>query len=146
MTTEASLLQHSAGGIVTAWISIAGIDHILAVFAMVAGLAEALIFALWQRQTLRLVLARLLEAGIALGQYLVAYTTATREIRRRCRQDQFILHIIRLGTARNARLHIVQLDPVREPFQRAVTVQGIAAKCAVRVGTGQATIDTRMTG
>lgn len=97
--------------------------------AMVARLAEALILALWQCQALCLVLARLLVARVALGQDLVAHSAAAREVRRGCRQDQLILHILRLGTACNARLHIVQLDPVREPFQRAVTVKWIAAKC-----------------
>lgn len=129
LAAEATLLEHGAGGIVAARIAIAGIDHVLAVLAMVAGLAEALILTLWQCQALCLVLAGLLVAGVALGQDLVAHTAAAGEVRRGSRQDQLILHILRLGTACNARLHIVQLDPVREPFQRAVTVQGIAAKC-----------------
>lgn len=129
LAAEATLLQHSAGGIVATRIAIAGIDHVLAVLAMVARLAEALILTLWQCQALCLVLARLLVAGVAFGQDLVAHTTAAAEVRRGSRQDQFVLHVLRLGTACNARLHIVQLDPVREPFQRAVAVQRIAAKC-----------------
>lgn len=129
LATEASLLEHSAGGIVATRVAIAGIDHVLAVLAMIARLAEALILALWQCQALCLVLARLLVARVALGQDLVAHPAAAREVRRGCRQDQLILHILRLGTACNARLHIVQFDPVREPFQRAVTVKWIAAKC-----------------
>lgn len=117
LAAKATLLQHRAGGIIPAGIAVAGIDHVLAMLAMVARLAEALIVTLWQGQALGLVLARLLVAGIALGQDLVAHLAAAREIRRGRRQYQLILHVLRLRAACYARLHIVQLDPVREPFQ-----------------------------
>jgi len=131
LTAESTLLQHRAGGVVAARIAVAGIDHELAVLAMIAWLAEALVLPLRKGHALGLILAGLLKACIALGQDVIAHAAATDEARRGRREDQLVLHRFRFGAASNSRLHVVQLDPVGEPLQSAVTVQRIAAQSSV---------------
>lgn len=127
LTAETTLLQHRASGIVAARISVASIDHKLTVFAMIARLAEALVLSLRKGHALRLILARLLKTGVALGQNIIAHAAAANEARRGCGQDQLILHLFRFGATCNSRFHVVQLYPIGEPLQTAIAVQGIAA-------------------
>lgn len=46
LTAKTPLFQHSAGGVVATWIAIAGVDHELTMFAVIAWLTQALVIAL----------------------------------------------------------------------------------------------------
>lgn len=66
LTTESTLFQHSASGIVTTWITVTGVNHELAAFTMITRRTETLELLLCHWHALGIVLARERIAGVAL--------------------------------------------------------------------------------
>lgn len=79
LTTESTLLEYSARGIVATWIAVASVDHELAAFSVVSGRTETLELFLGHSHALCVVLAGEGEAGVALGQDVVANWAATHK-------------------------------------------------------------------
>ena len=73
LTTEATLLQHCTGGIVAARISVAGVDHELAMLAVVTRLTDAFVLAFSAPLALRVILTGERVAGVAFRKDLVAH-------------------------------------------------------------------------
>lgn len=71
LTAETALLQHRARSVAAAWISVAGVNHVLAVLAVVAWGAATFVLSVGLHHALSVVLARERVAGIAFRQNLV---------------------------------------------------------------------------
>jgi len=128
VAAKPSFLQQLAGARVATWVAVAGIDHELAVVAMVPGGTAAVVLSLWQRLTHSLIRAREGEAGVAFSQNIIAHPTFALKDGGRSGQQQFVLHARRLSTASDAWLHVVSLNPLSQPAQTTVTVQGVGAQ------------------
>lgn len=109
---EAALLEHGAGGIVAAWIAEACVNHEFAMLAVVARLARAIVLALGQRHADAVILAWERVAGVTFRQNLIAHLVLAHEIVRWRRQQQFVVHCLRIRAACNARLNIIQFHPI----------------------------------
>lgn len=68
IATEATFLQHGTRSVIPARISVASINHVLAVLAVVARSASALVLSLRLHRALGVVLAWEREAGVAFRQ------------------------------------------------------------------------------
>lgn len=122
VTAKASLLEDTAATIVPARIAVASIDHILAVLAVVARGAATLVLLLRLQDTLAVVFAREREASVAFRQNLVTDFLLAEELIRGRRENELVLHALRLGTASDTGLDVIQFYPFREPFERAIAV------------------------
>lgn len=122
LTAETSLFLDDTSGIIATRITVASINHKLAVFSVIARLTKTLIVTLRHRNAFGLILTRIRVAGIAFGQNVIADASLAGEAIGRGGEYQLILHIFGFSTTCYARLNVIQFDQIRKPFQRTIAI------------------------
>jgi len=111
--TETTFFEDRAHAAIATRIAIASVNHMFAMLSMIAGSATTFVLTFRSHSTLAVVLAREREAGIAFRQNLIADFLFANELVGWRRENQFVLHTFRLGTASNARLNVIHFHPFR---------------------------------
>jgi hypothetical protein len=117
LTAKATLLEYTTTAIISTWIAVASINHMLTMCAMIARSTTTFVLLFGLHDTLAIVFAWERKAGITFRQNFITDFLFAEELTGRCRENELVLHTFWFGTTCNARLNIIQFYPFREPFE-----------------------------